>query len=345
MADEIAWFVGIDWASQSHQVCLVDARGECLGERAVAHGGAGIEELCDWLIARTGATPEVIGVAIEMTHGPVVEALLERGFCVYGINPKQLDRFRDRFTVAGAKDDRRDAHVLADSLRTDRHAFRRLSNDEPVIVLLREWSRMADELQQERARLASRMREQLWRYYPQMLELADDFAADWFLDLWNQAPTPAKAVRLRETTIERFGQSAPPAPLAGSRGSAHPETEAVVGRARGGRGCERPYPHADRPHQVGQSAAESSAPQAGRTLRPAHPVRGERAGAAMRAARRGDPAIHARARKDHPRRAARRGLATSAPARLSRLTQPFRGGPGDPPERQNLRRCAPLCLQ
>ena len=55
------------------------------------------------MIARTGATPEVIGVAIEMTQGPVVEALLERGFCVYGINPKQLDRFRDRFTVAGAK--------------------------------------------------------------------------------------------------------------------------------------------------------------------------------------------------------------------------------------------------
>src|ERR1700738_4701289 len=67
------------------------------------------------------------------------------------------------------------------------------SNDEPVIVKLREWSRMADDLQQERARLASRMREQLWRYYPQMLELADDFAADWFLDLWNQAPTRAKA--------------------------------------------------------------------------------------------------------------------------------------------------------
>ena len=80
VAEEIEWFVGIDWASQSHQVCLVDARGECLGERAVAHGGAGIEELCDWLIARTGATPEVIGIAIEMTQGPVVEALLERGF-------------------------------------------------------------------------------------------------------------------------------------------------------------------------------------------------------------------------------------------------------------------------
>src|SRR6266700_661550 len=188
MTEEVEWFMGIDWASQSHQVCLVNARGECLGERAVAHGGPGIEELCNWLIARTGAAPGVIGVAIEMTHGPVVEALLERGFCVYGINPKQLDRFRDRFTVAGAKDDRRDANVLADSLRTDRHAFRRLSNDEPVIVKLREWSRMADDLRQERTRLASRMREQLWRYYPQMPELADALATDWFLDLWNQAP-------------------------------------------------------------------------------------------------------------------------------------------------------------
>src|ERR1700731_3774268 len=120
MAEEMEWFVGVDWGSQSHQVCLFDARGECLEERAVAHGGPGIEGLGDWLIARTGATPELIGVAIEITHGPVVEALLERGFCVYAINPKQLDRFRDRFTVAGAKDDRRDAQGLGDSLRTDR---------------------------------------------------------------------------------------------------------------------------------------------------------------------------------------------------------------------------------
>jgi len=55
MAEEIEWSVGIDWASQSHQVCLVDARGECLGERAVAHGGPGIEELCS--ASRTSVAP------------------------------------------------------------------------------------------------------------------------------------------------------------------------------------------------------------------------------------------------------------------------------------------------
>ena len=193
MAEEVEWFVGIDWASENHQVCLVDARGECMGERSVAHGGAALAELCDWLIGRTGAKPEVIAVAIETPNGPVVEALLERGFRVHAINPKQLDRFRDRFTVAGAKDDRRDAHVLADSLRTDRHAFRQVSVDDPVIVELREWSRISDDLQQERNRLANRVREQLWRYYPQMLKLPHDFAEEWFLDLWSQAPTPAKS--------------------------------------------------------------------------------------------------------------------------------------------------------
>jgi hypothetical protein len=41
MAEEIEWFVGIDWASQSHQVCLVDAHGECLGERALRMAARG----------------------------------------------------------------------------------------------------------------------------------------------------------------------------------------------------------------------------------------------------------------------------------------------------------------
>jgi transposase len=206
MTQEVEWFAGIDWASQAHQACLIDAGGKIVGERAFAHGGTGLAELCAWLLSMTGAEPAAIAVAIEVPHGPIVETLLERGFQVYAINPKQLDRFRDRFTVAGAKDDRRDAQVQADSLRTDRHAFRRLSVDDPVIVELREWSRMAEDLQRERSRLANRVREQLWRYYPQMLTLGDDLAAPWFLDLWRQAPTPAKAARLRQTTIEGFSK-------------------------------------------------------------------------------------------------------------------------------------------
>jgi transposase len=202
MTEEIGFFVGIDWASQKHRMCLLDAAGGKIAERDIIHGGAGLAEACDWLLAKTGARPGEIAVAIETPRGPVVEIFLERGFQVYSINPKQLDRFRDRFSNAGAKDDSRDAHVLADSVRTDRQAFRRLSLEEPVLIELREWSRMLDDLQEERNRLTNRMREQLWRYYPQAIELAeDDLGAEWFLDVWRQVPTPAKAARVREQTI------------------------------------------------------------------------------------------------------------------------------------------------
>jgi transposase len=198
------WFVGVDWGREAHQVCVLDAAGALVGERAFTHGGGGLADLCDWIVATTGAEPSAIAVAIEVPHGPVVETLLERGFRVYALNPKQLDRFRDRFTVAGAKDDRRDAHVLGDSLRTDRHCFRGLAVSDPVVVELREWSRMSEELQQERTRLVNRVREQLWRYYPQALDVAGgDVAANWFLDLWTLAPTPAKAARIRESSVDR----------------------------------------------------------------------------------------------------------------------------------------------
>ena len=195
MTEDVEWFAGVDWASQTHQVCLVDAGGKIVGERGFAHSGAGLAELCSWLLTMTRAAPTAIAVAIEVPHGPIVEALLERGFQVYAINPKQLDRFRDRFTVAGAKDDRRDAHVLGDSLRTDRHCFRQLSAEDAMVIELREWSRMTEDLQQERNRLANRVRGQLWRYYPQALAISDDLAADWFLELWAVVPTPAKAAR------------------------------------------------------------------------------------------------------------------------------------------------------
>ncbi|BDV41005.1 IS110 family transposase [Methylocystis bryophila] len=142
-------------------------------------------------------------VAIEVPHGPVVESLMERGFHVYAINPQQLDRFRDRFSPAGAKDDSRDAEALTDALRTDRHCFRLLAPLHPVVVELRERSRVADDLHAERYRLSNRVRELLWRYYPQFLELSDDIGADWFLDLWRLVPTPDKA-KVCEATVERL---------------------------------------------------------------------------------------------------------------------------------------------
>ena len=202
MSDQLRWFVGIDWASEQHRVCLVDADGKCVAERDVTHDGAELSGMCTWLLEKTGAKPAEIAVAIETPRGPVVEALLERGFKVFAINPKQLDRFRDRFSVAGAKDDSRDAQVMASALRTDRHCFRRLAASDPVVIELREWSRIAQDLTAERTALVNRLRQQLWRYFPAFLELEADLAAPWAIELWQAVPTPEAARRVRKTSIE-----------------------------------------------------------------------------------------------------------------------------------------------
>jgi hypothetical protein len=147
-----SWFAGVDWASEKHDVLLTGASGKRLGKRTFAHSGEGLAQMCDWVIATSGGKPEDIHVAIEVPHGAVVETLLDRGFKVYSINPKQLDRFRDRFLPAGAKDDSRDAETLSSSLRTDRRAFHQVALATPAIIELREWSRMAGDLKADQLR-------------------------------------------------------------------------------------------------------------------------------------------------------------------------------------------------
>ena len=193
------WFVGVDWASQSHQVCVLDAQGTCQGERSFTHSGSGLARMAAWILEQTGTSAESVSVAIEVPHGPVVDGLIERCFTVYAINPRQLDRFRDRFSPAGAKDDRRDARVLADAIRTDGHHWQPLEPVAAEVIELRACSRLASEL----TRLTHRLREQLWRYYAQFLKLSENLAEPWVMQVWKLAPTPDAARKLRPSRVAK----------------------------------------------------------------------------------------------------------------------------------------------
>ena len=99
-----------------HQVCVLDAAGTVRGERVFEHGAVGLSEMAAWLLSFAAGAADEVAVAIETPRGPVVESLMERDCTVHAINQKPLDRFRDRISPAGAKDDRRDARVLASAL-------------------------------------------------------------------------------------------------------------------------------------------------------------------------------------------------------------------------------------
>jgi transposase len=176
-------FVGLDWATAKHQVCTLAADGAVLDELTIAHQAPAIHSFIESLLRRGAGRAEQVAVAIEIPRGALVETLVERGIHVYTLNPKQLDRFRDRHTVAGAKDDRRDAYVLADALRTDRSKFHRVAPDHPLVIQIRELSRADEELREEFNRLSNRVREQLYRCAPHLLALSPAADEPWVWDL------------------------------------------------------------------------------------------------------------------------------------------------------------------
>jgi transposase len=198
------FFIGIDWATDEHRVCLIDARGKKLSERSVPHSGSGITQLLAWVTEQTMQSADRVGIAIEIPRGAVVESLAERGYAVFSINPKQLDRFRDRHSVAGAKDDGRDAFVLADSLRTDLHLFHPVRIGDPLLIRIRELSRLEDDLRQDWSRLTNQLRDQLHRYYPQMLQLSSAADEPWLWELLELAPLPTHACKLKKNRVERL---------------------------------------------------------------------------------------------------------------------------------------------
>lgn len=200
---EFDWYVGVDCGSDAHQLCLLNARGEIQGTRRVAHTALAVQEAVDWLRERTGVAPAAIAVAIETPRGVLVDTLIERRFPVFAVNPKQVDRFRDRFTTAGAKDDSRDAQVLADGLRTDFRAFRRVTPDDPQIIQLRELSRLLEELQTQQQRLINQLREQLFRVDAGWLRLSPAADDPWLWTVLQERPHPHQWPQMPRRQVTR----------------------------------------------------------------------------------------------------------------------------------------------
>jgi len=201
--ERYVWTIGVDWGSASHHLCVMHEDGRMIGSRAVAHTAEAVHAALRWLTELTGAPPQEMAVALETPRGVLIDTLLEQGFAVFAINPKQVDRFRDRFSVGGAKDDPRDARVLADALRTDRRAFRRVHADDPRIIRLREQCRIAEELQDTALRLSSRLREQLYRVNAAWLDLSPAADDPWVWQLLRDAAHPEQWTRLSRVRIAR----------------------------------------------------------------------------------------------------------------------------------------------
>jgi transposase len=196
-------FAGDDWAEDHHDVELMDAAGRVLARKRLPEGVAGISRLHVLIGQHLGEDPEgaEVIIGIETDRGPWVAALVAAGYVVYGVNPLQASRYRERHGVSGAKSDRGDAHMLADMVRTDSHQLREVAGDSPGAEAVQVVARTHKTLIWERTRQVQRLRHQLREYFPAALVAFDDLDAPDALELLGKAPDPGRAARLTRAQV------------------------------------------------------------------------------------------------------------------------------------------------
>lgn len=179
---------GVDWASEDHAVAVVDADGEQLDRFTVTHSVKGLRGMVRRL-TRAGVTR----VGIERPDGPVVDALVQAGFTVFVIAPNQIKHLRGRYGSAGNKDDRFDAFVLADTVRTDQARLHPLTPDTPATVSLRMSCRARKDLIAARIALANQLRAHLQITLPGAIGLFRDIDSRISLAFLTRFPSQDKA--------------------------------------------------------------------------------------------------------------------------------------------------------
>lgn len=195
-------FAGIDWAEEHHDVCVVDEQGRVLWRRRIGHTPAGVRELRD-AIARTEPDPRQVAVGIETGRGLLVRELIDAHYVVFPINPKSAERFRDRRAASGRKDDRLDAEVLAQAVRTDRASLRALLPDSPEALEIATLARDHANLTRQQTRLRNQLRSALLEYFPAAVG-AFELDAKSSVAFLARYAEPEAAARLSAATVARF---------------------------------------------------------------------------------------------------------------------------------------------
>jgi transposase len=201
-----SYCIGIDWASDKHDVCVLDAAGQIRLAFAIPHTADGLADLSRRL--QRVAAPADLPVAIERPSGLLIDTLVEAGFPVVPIHPNALKATRPRYAAAPGKSDPGDAYILADVLRTDGHRFRPLRVPSDQTKALRATVRTRDDLVATRVQLANQLRSLLESFWPGAAAIFAAVDSPIALDFLDTYPTPDSAARLGPQRLERFLQRA-----------------------------------------------------------------------------------------------------------------------------------------
>jgi transposase len=202
-------YCGIDWATEHHDVAVVDGDGRVVMRGRVGNDAAGFAQLLTLLAEAGDSAKHPIPVGIETDRGLWVAALRETGRLIYPINPLAASRYRARYAVSGAKSDATDAVLLANIVRTDPDAHRPLPADTELAQAIRVLARAQQDAVWARQQIANQIRDLLKDFYPGALVAFAELPTGGLArrdarTILAAAPTPAQAAELTPARLRRL---------------------------------------------------------------------------------------------------------------------------------------------
>lgn len=183
-------FVGIDWADQHHDICLMHSDGSIIKELHITNDSDGFALLDTQL---KPFSKELIFICIETNHGLLFDHLLQFGYRLFPINPGALVDYRKTITLSKSKNDKFDARLLADYIRKDRHRLREHQMNTDSTKILKFLTEDRQRLLKEKIRLENQLIDTLKLYYPAALKLFCDITNHISLAFLLKYPSPVKA--------------------------------------------------------------------------------------------------------------------------------------------------------
>ena len=187
-------YVGLDWADEHHDIYITDDSAANLGQFSIDHSHSGLEELKGRL-ASLCSSPGNVLVAVEFHRGALMFNLLEAGYQVYPINPKAVDRYRDRYRMSLSKSDPMDAMVLANILRTDLHLYKPLPAEAIADAQLKQVTRAHKSLVKHKVKVVNQLTSELKSYYRVVLWIFSHVDQEITLAFLKRYPSPGEAAR------------------------------------------------------------------------------------------------------------------------------------------------------
>jgi len=184
------FYIGIDWADDHHDIYIIDEEGSKIDSFRIEHNPKGLSFLRERIRSLQVSKSQLL-FAIETHKNLLVDFLLDEGYTIYSINPKSVDRYRDRYRVSGAKDDTFDAMVLANIIRTDREQHRAIIPNSDLARELKVLTIDEQRLVRLKTRLINQLQACLKDYYPSALELFSQIDQEITLDFLLKFPCPA----------------------------------------------------------------------------------------------------------------------------------------------------------